>query len=313
MKKLLEFDVGETIDLFLFIKRARRSIASSGKPYLILSLQDPSGEMDAYLWDVTPATEATFVADAVVRVAGEIQSYKGKKQLKIRSIRLTESYETIKKEDLLPQAPVTKEVLMDTINKCVLEMENSDLQRITRQLLRKHQEAFYEFPAASRNHHSFVSGLAYHVVSMLELAKAITPIYPMLNKDLLYAGVILHDMGKVIELSGVAATTYTLEGNLLGHIQIMTMEVNKAASELDIDSEDVVLLQHMILSHHGKEEWGSPKRPLLREAEVLHMIDTLDAKMNMLDQVLEHTKPGEFSEKIYSMEGRMFYKPNTNK
>lgn len=113
---------------------------------------------------------------------------------------------------------------------------------------------------------------------MLDLAKAISNLYPSLDKDLLYAGVILHDLGKVIELSGAISTTYTLEGNLLGHISIMVNEIGKAADELQIDAEEVLILQHIVLSHHGKAEWGSPKPPLVKEAEILHYIDNLDAK-----------------------------------
>ena len=308
VKQLLEYDVDDSFELFLLVKKVRRSVASSGDPYLILTLQDRSGELDAYLWKVTPAGEADFVAEAIVRVVADVQSYKGKKQLKLRSIRLAEAHEPVSKEMFLPQAPVSKDVLMDKINKVLLEMTNSDLQRITRHLLKKHEGAFYEFPAASKNHHSHVSGLAFHTVSMLEVVRGILPVYPYVNKDLLYAGVILHDMGKVLELSGVSATSYTLAGNLLGHIQMMAMEVGQAAMELDIDSKDVMLLQHMILSHHGKEEWGSPKRPMLPEAELLHMVDAMDARMNMLETALAHVKPGEFSEKVFSLEGRMFLK-----
>ncbi|GAA3330076.1 hypothetical protein GCM10020331_081140 [Ectobacillus funiculus] len=157
-------------------------------------------------------------------------------------------------------------------------MSNPNIQRITRHLLKKISRCLFDYPAATKNHHEFISGLAYHVVSMLDLAKAIASLYPSLDKDLLYAGVILHDLGKVIELSGPISTSYTVEGNLLGHISIMVSEIAKAAEELNIQGEEIVILQHLVLSHHGKAEWGSPKPPLVREAEVLHYIDNLDAK-----------------------------------
>ena len=154
-----------------------------------------------------------------------------------------------------------------------------------------------------------MSGLAYHVVSMLDLAKAIAMLYPSLNKDLLYAGVILHDLGKVMELSGPVSTVYTVEGNLLGHITIMITEIGKAADELDIKAEEIMILQHLVLSHHGKAEWGSPKPPLVREAEVLHYIDNIDAKINMMDRALEKVNPGEFTERVFALDNRSFYKP----
>lgn len=176
--------------------------------------------------------------------------------------------------------------------------------------MNKHQSAFLLYPAATKNHHEYVSGLAYHVVSMLDLAKAIADFYPSLDKDLLYAGVILHDLGKVIELSGPISTSYTVEGNLLGHISIMVNEIGEAAKELGISGEEVVILQHMVLSHHGKPEWGSPKMPMVKEAEILHHIDNIDAKMNMLDRALERVKPGEFTERIFALDNRSFYKPS---
>ncbi len=145
---------------------------------------------------------------------------------------------------------------------------------------------------------------------MLRLGKAICDLYPTLNRDLMYAGIILHDIGKVIELTGPVGTAYTIEGNLLGHITIMVNEIGQAAKELDIEGEEVMLLQHLVLSHHGKEEWGSPKKPMIQEAEIIHYIDNIDAKMNMLTRALEKTKPGEFTERLFPLDNRSFYKPN---
>ena len=134
--------------------------------------------------------------------------------------------------------------------------------------------------------------------------------YPSLNRDLLYGGIILHDIGKVTELSGPIGTTYTLEGNLVGHISIMVSEIQQTAASLDIEGEEVTVLQHMVLSHHGKGEWGSPKPPMIREAEVLHIIDSLDAKMQMLDRALATTEEGTFSDRVFALDNRSFYKPS---
>ena len=309
LKKLLEHASGEQIDLFLFIKKSTKAIATTGKPYLTFILQDQSGELEARLWDVSPEGEVSFIAEAIVKVFGEIQDYKGKKQIRIKGIRLKESHEVIELGDLLPKAPVDKLVLSEALNRAILEIKNTEIQTITSHLLRKYKTDFLEYPAATKNHHEFVSGLAYHVTSMLELANSIANLYPSLNKDLLYAGVILHDLGKVVELSGPVATVYTIEGNLLGHITIMANEISKAGDELGTDPEVIMLLQHLVLSHHGKAEWGSPKPPMIREAEILHYIDNIDARMNMMDRALQHVNSGEFSERIYSMDNRQFYKP----
>ncbi|AZB42229.1 3'-5' exoribonuclease YhaM [Bacillus sp. FJAT-42376] len=308
-KGVMHFDVGEQVDLYLLIKSSTKGVASNGKPFLTLILQDQSGEIEAKLWDASQGDEQTYSAQGIVKIAGDIHHYRGRNQLKIKNIRPLNDHESFDVGDFLETAPLKKDEMMNTITQYIFEMKNPNIQRITRHLVKQHQQELLEYPAATKNHHEFVSGLAYHVVSMLNLAKSIAALYPSLDTDLLYAGVILHDLGKVTELSGPVSTTYTVEGNLLGHISIMVNEVAQAAKELGIDSEEVVILQHLILSHHGKAEWGSPKPPMIKEAEILHYIDNLDAKMNMLDRALERVKPGEFSERVFALENRSFYKP----
>lgn len=309
MKKLLDYEVGETIDLFLMIKQATTGVTTKGSPFMTVILQDKSGDLDAKLWDTTEAHVEAYRAGTIVRVGGDVHEYRGKNQLRIKSIRPAKEEEGVTISDLIPSSAKSKEVLFEELMGFFFEMKNPQIQRITRHLLKKHEVAFKTYPAATRNHHDYVSGLIDHVVSMLNLGKAIADLYPTLNKDLLYAGIILHDVGKVIELSGPIGTQYTVEGNLLGHITIMVNEIEKAAEELQIEGEEVMLLQHMVLSHHGKEEWGSPKRPMLKEAEMLHYIDNIDAKMNMLNRALQQAKPGEFTERIFPLDNRSFYKP----
>ncbi|ABO65939.1 3'-5' exoribonuclease YhaM [Geobacillus thermodenitrificans] len=309
-KGIIHYEVGEQVDLFLLIKSATKGIASNGKPFLTLILQDKSGDIEAKLWDVSPDDEERYAPECIVKVVGDIHNYRGKLQLRIRSIRPAHPSEAVRVDDFLETAPLTREEMKAKVMDYIFSMENPNIQRITRYLLKKYETPFFEYPAATKNHHEFISGLAYHVVSMLELAEALVRLYPSLNKDLLYAGIILHDLGKVIELSGPVSAVYTLEGNLLGHISIMGQaKLARAAEQLGIQGEEVVILQHLVLSHHGKAEWGSPKPPLVKEAEVLHYIDNLDAKMNMIDRALEKVKPGEFTERIFALDNRSFYKP----
>jgi 3'-5' exoribonuclease len=308
-KGILDYDFGVQVDLYLLIKSATKGIASNGKPFLTLILQDQSGDIEAKLWDANEEDEKNYTAQNIVKIIGDTHNYRGKSQLKIRQIRRTGPSDSVKLEDFLETAPLSQEEMTSKLTQYIFDMKNPNIQRITRHLLKKHQNAFLEYPAATKNHHEFVSGLVYHVVSMLDLAKAIATLYPSLAKDLLYAGVILHDMGKVVELSGPISTVYTVEGNLLGHITIMVNEIGKAAEELGISGEEVLILKHLVLSHHGKAEWGSPKPPLIKEAEILHYIDNLDAKMNMLDRALERVKPGEFTERVFALDNRSFYKP----
>lgn len=310
MKKgVAYYQVGEQFDYFLLIKSAVRGVASNGKPFLTLMLKDESGEIEAKLWDASKEDEELFQQEELVKVTGEITQFRGRLQMKILSIRPAQPTDGVRATDFIAKAPVKKEELLERINERIFEIMNPSMQRIVRYFIKKNQEALSVYPAAVKNHHEYVSGLAYHIVSMLDVAKSLKGLYPDINQDLLYAGIILHDIGKLKELSGAATPSYTLEGKLIGHIPIMVHEIGKAADELQIEGEEVTILQHLVLSHHGKAEWGSPKPPLVREAELLHLIDLIDAKMNMLNRSLEKVKPGEFTERLFAMENRSFYKP----
>ena len=226
---------------------------------MTLILQDKSGDIEAKLWDTTDEHEKTYAAASIVKVGGEVHEYRGKNQLRIKSIRPVKEEEGVSIADLVPSSAKSKEVLYEELMQFFFEMQNPQIQRITRHLLKKHQAAFMTYPAATKNHHDYVSGLIDHVVSMLKLGKALAELYPSLNKDLLYAGIILHDIGKVIELSGPIATQYTVEGNLLGHITIMVNEISKAADELEIDGEEVMLLQAYGLISSWQRRMGKPE------------------------------------------------------
>lgn len=304
------YKVGDAFDGFLLIRAAQKGTASNGKPFLTLFLVDSTGEIEAKLWDVSDLDVETFVGERIVKITGDINEFRGKAQLRIKSIRLAQPTDGVQVADFLQRAPVGKEALQQKITEAIFEMENPNIQRIVRAFVQKYQEELFTYPAASSNHHAYVSGLAHHIVTMIQIARKLCEIYPSLNKDLLYAGVILHDIGKVHELSGVISTSYTVEGTLLGHISIMVSEIKEVANELGIDGEEVVVLQHIVLSHHGKAEWGSPKPPLIKEAEILHFIDLIDAKMNMFDRAMQQTAPGEFTERLFPFENRSFYKPS---
>ena len=309
MTGITKLQVGEQVDQFLLIKEAKKGVTTVGKPFMSLILQDKSGDIEAKLWDTGEEQENLYRAETIVRVGGEIHDYRGKNQLRIKQIRPARPEEGVQISDLLPSASTPKEELYDELTQYFFEIKNPAIARITRHILKKYQQEVLVFPAASKNHHDYASGLLDHVVSMLRLGKAICELYPTLNRDLIFAGIILHDIGKVIELSGPVATAYTVEGNLLGHITIMVNEIGQAARELNLDGEEVMVLQHIVLSHHGKEEWGSPKKPMIQEAEIIHYIDNIDAKMNMLNRALEKTPAGEFTERVFALDNRSFYKP----
>ena len=166
-----------------------------------------------------------------------------------------------------------------------------------------------QYPAAARIHHNFIGGLATHTAGMLKVALALCNIYPSVNRDYLIAGVLLHDLGKIEELTSPVVTEYTTAGKLLGHISIMDARLLQIGKDLGLeDSEELLLLRHMILSHHGQYEYGSPVRPETLEAELLNLIDNIDARVNTIDKALSETKEGEFTQKIFALDNRVFYK-----
>lgn len=309
MRTIETLKPGASVDNYFLIHKAIQGVTGQGKPYLTLYLKDKSGDLEAKVWTVTEDDIKVLTPETLVRIKGDVIDYRGRIQMKVNQFKVATPEDGVKLEHFLESAPLGEDDMMNALMDYLLEIENAKLQRVTRLLLKKYQNEFMTFPAASSNHHNFVSGLLYHVLTMLKQAKALCDIYPSLNKSLLYSGIILHDLGKVKELSGPVATSYTVEGNLLGHISIMSDEVASVAREHNIDGEEIMLLRHLILSHHGKYEYGSPKLPMVKEAEILNFIDNIDARMQMFDKHMKKVEKGNFSERIFALENRQFYKP----
>ena len=277
--------------------------------YLSINLQDRSGMLMSKLWNATNEQLDTIQVGCVCRIKGDTIKYNDECQLKITSLEII-SQEPSVQELYLKSAPVEKEILNQNLLLFIQDIKNPKIHAIVESLYMDYQERFLSYPAASKNHHEYVSGLAYHSYSMLKLAKAICELYPETNADLLYAGIFLHDIGKIIELSGPVIPEYTLEGKLLGHISIGNTMIKSKAEQLHIEGEEVTLLQHMILSHHGKNEFGSPVLPQIMEAEIAHLIDDLDSKIEMLNKALNGVEKGNYTKRIFALDKRMFYKPN---
>lgn len=309
-KSLSEHKLNEPFNGFLLIKKAIKGTASNQSPFLSLTLADKSGDIEAKLWNVSNTDIEIYVQGEIVHVKGSVGEYMGKAQVQIQELRLPFSDETITTEDLIETAPIDRDVLESKIRDTVASITEIDIQRIVHGFVSKYDEDLFVYPAASGMHHAYMSGLAHHISGMLDLGEAMCKIHPMINRDLLLAGIILHDIGKIHEYESVTKPVFTLKGSLLGHISIMMAELEEMAKDLQIDSEVVILLQHMVLAHHGKGEWGSPKKPVTLEAEVLHNIDMLDANMNALGKALRKTETGEFTERVYPLDNRSFYKHN---
>ena len=312
-KQLQEIANNEDFELFALLKDVKVRTTKNGKQFLDLVFTDRSGEIGGKFWDATAQDIEQFQAGKVVLLKGKKEIYMGNPQVRIGGMRLANEEEPNDALSYIQRAPLSKEQLEDRVTQSVFEIEDATYNRIVRSLLQKYGSKFYVYPAAKSNHHDFEGGLAYHTVSMLHLAHAVVGYYEGIDAPLLYAGTILHDLGKVVELSGPISTSYTLAGNLIGHVSIMDAEIVEAAEHLGLpaDDEQVLKLRHMILSHHGELEYGAPERPQLLEAEILHNLDMMDAGIMMVQKALAHTEPGDFSDRIFGLDNRRFYKPKT--
>jgi 3'-5' exoribonuclease len=310
-KKLSEYNEGEELDLIVLIRDSQLRKTKHGDYYLALTFADSSAALRGNYWDADQNDRDRFAAGQIVELNGRLGQYQGKPQVKIYSLRPVASQEGYSRDDFIKAAPENAQQMADEISDYVLAITNPTWNRIVRYLLQKWRERFYSFPAAKSNHHAVRSGLAFHTLSMLRDAKGLADNYPQVDRSLLYAGCILHDMGKVIELSGPASTQYTRSGNLIGHLVLIDEQIVLAAQQLKLDqnSEDLLLLRHMVLAHHGQLDYGSPKRPALLEAELLHRIDDLDAAVYAITNALQHTRPGHFTDDIASQGNRRFYRP----
>lgn len=292
---------------FLLVRSAVQRVGGNGAKYLDMNLGDRTGEINAKVWDGTVAPPA---AGTVIKVRGGTLEYNGRLQLRVERIREALPSDGVEMDLLTPCAPEPVEQMLDELTSTAEGFSSAPIKAITLNLLKRFDEKLRYYPAAQCIHHAELGGLLHHTTGMLRTAKLITQAYPFLDKDLLYAGVILHDLCKTEEMDsnqmGVVRD-YSREGLLLGHLVLGVTRIQEAANELGITGEPVLLLQHMMLSHHGEAEYGSPRKPMFPEAEVLHWIDLLDARMNEMQAAVGKVKPGAFSDKIWSLDRRLYH------
>ena len=301
-----EFLENDEIIEQLLVVNISKGASNTGAPYLTVTFQDKSGTIDGKIWSATPYDIETFAIGNVVRIHASAILYKEKIQLKvIDGEKVDPSKVDINKFAL--ESPVPQKVLEEKLKSFVDSIKQEEYHKVVNEIVNEYYDKLVIAPAAVRNHHEHLNGLLLHSISMAEMAESICKHYPDVDRDLLISGCILHDIGKTIELSGPIAAKYTLEGRLIGHISTMHAIVREKCLSLKISDERRILLEHMILSHHGVYEFGSPVLPETRESLLLNMIDDMDAKMNTLNKYLKETKEGEWTSKIFPLDDRAFY------
>jgi len=308
-----QFESGNRVEGFYMIKAVQCKTTSNNNRFLDLTIGDKTGEINAKLWDCTDDDEKEYTQNIIVKIRGTVVEWQNQLQLKIERIRLAAAEDGVNIADFVPTAPYEPEFMYNQIQSYVSKISNPHIKSITSLILKENKQYLMTYPAAMKNHHSVRSGLLYHIMTMLMLGEKISEIYTFINTDLLYAGIILHDIAKIFEMEagdlGIVSD-YTTEGQLLGHIIQGIKLIDRTARKVGADEEVSMLLQHMILSHHYEPEFGSPKKPMIPEAELLHYIDMIDSRMYDMKKALEATHEGGFSEKLWSLENRRIYKAN---
>lgn len=301
---------------FFMAKTLAIKVGANGKQYLDILLADKSGEISGKKWDVSDAEYPVLKAigeKSIVKIKAVVTEWAGQLQLRVQRIRAAALDDGQHMEDFVKAAPEAPEDMFGYIYETAGSMKDQDLKKLCIKLLTDNREKLMYYPAAQKNHHAELAGLLYHMKRMLMTGERICEVYTNLNRDLLCAGVIIHDIEKLNEImadpDGIA-TGYSFEGQLLGHIIQGVKTIDRLTLELGFPREKAIMLEHMILSHHYEPEFGSPKKPLFPEAEALHYLDVLDARMFDMQDALASTPPGTFSERVWALDNRKLYKPN---
>lgn len=309
-KRIGEMEEGDQILGFYMLKTAQGRISTNGRPYLAALLGDCTGQIDAKAWDYGgPVGQGD--EGQIVRVRGKVTEYRGILQLIVEQIRLAGEGDRFNLDNLVPTAPIDPDAAMKELYAMVDTIQDPDCHRLCQTMLRRWGTQLKQIPAGKSVHHSFLHGLLMHTSTMLYIADFLSDVYrDTVNRSLLLTGTLLHDIAKVKEFtfSSVGLVTeYSVPGQLLGHLALGAEEVAQTAKEVGMPEEKSVMLQHMILSHHGSPEFGSVVPPMCAEAELLSSLDFLDSRMEIYREMMEETPPGQFSKKIFALNRRVYH------
>lgn len=319
-KKMKDFYVADLekdqdFTTFFMAKSIEIKVGSNKKQYLDVTAADCTGEINGKKWDVNDEEAENLKkieAGDFIKIKGLVTEWNGTKQLRIIKIRKGQKEDKLDPKDYIKAAPEDSLDMWTYIHDVANGIGDEDLRTICLTLLKDNKEKLMYYPAAQKNHHAEYGGLLYHMKRMLMNGIAMCGVYRNLNADWVKAGVIVHDIEKINEIesdtNGISPG-YSFEGQLLGHIVQGVKLIEGMAEEIGMSKEKTVMLQHMILSHHYEPDFGSPKRPMFPEAEILHYLDIIDARMFDMEDALVGVEPGGFSEKIWILDNRRIYKP----
>ncbi|HMF65524.1 MAG TPA: HD domain-containing protein [Edaphobacter sp.] len=313
MKEFFVVDAAQfdnaTVTSYFVLSSFQAREKKQGGQFLVMTLTDKTGSIEGRMWDDIDDALATCAEGCYVKVQGQISKYQGKFQITLQKLRPAAESE-IEPADYLPVTRFDVDEMWTELRGYVSGYTNEDLKRLVFAFLDDPQigEAYKSAPAAKRLHHAWIGGLLEHVLTLVRVCRATVPFYPEVDPDLLVTGAILHDIGKIRELYWKSSFGYTLEGQMIGHISIAQgMLREKAHALAPFPEKLLILVEHMILSHHGKYEFGSPKLPMTPEAILLSTLDDLEAKMQTLRSEFASAAatgkgPGDMTDWVRSME-----------
>ena len=311
-KPIADMCPGMDVEGFYILRAAALKTTNSGKPFLSGTICDRTGSMEIKIWDYSgPIGARADDAGRVVKIRGSVSEYRGALQVSVHRIRMAESADTYDKSLLVPTAPIDTDAALADVQRLVASIADADYRSVAETMLARHLDAFCRIPAGKTVHHSFLSGLLMHTYNMLRTADFLAGLYPeVIDRSLLLAGTLLHDFAKEREFTfsdlGIV-TEYSTAGQLLGHLVMGAQEVADVARELAIAEEKSLLLQHLLLSHHGEPDFGAAVRPMCAEAELLSYIDLIDSRMEIYAETLPSVPAGGFSQRIFALEKKIYH------
>ena len=297
-------------DGFWLIKTVDRKTNVKGAPYLDMMLCDKDGEISAKLWDYSELAHGTFDAGELVKVRATVTQFNGADQLRVEKIRKVTAADGVNISDFVPTAEYSGEMMLGAIMNAIAGVKDEDLKTLTYALVKEREKEILTWPAAFKLHHAVRGGLLYHTLSILKLSEGVCMLYPSVDKDLLTCGIIIHDLCKIDEFDLNPAglvSSYSVKGELIGHLIMGAMKIEQKALELGIPSEKAMLLEHMVISHHGQPDFGSSIRPMFLEAEILSQLDTLDATVYEITSAVGEVKEGEFTGRMWALDNRKLF------
>lgn len=295
---------------YCLVKSVEQKTSSKGDTYLDFMLGDASGEINGKLWRYSPLEHGEYKTNDIIKVRGTISQYNGSDQLRIERIRVAGENDNVSIDDLVRTTGYSSQQMYDELVSIAEHFSSDELKKIVLEIYADNRLSLLYWPAAYRLHHAVRGGLLMHTLSIVRLAQGVCEVYPFVDRDLLIAGAMLHDIAKLEEFlvgeTGIA-DGYSIAGNLVGHIAMGAMTVEKYAEKLGISREVTVLLQHMILSHHGEPEYGAAVRPMTIEAELLSELDLLDSRIYEMREAVMAANTGDFSQRIWALDNRKLY------